>query len=361
MANLGYVITRHLRREGFDVDLLLETPTPKGSNPLLFDPSLNNKYPEWIYFFDKSKSSWKIELIKKMRQTKYDFIHAYVEMPIFAYLSRRPFIAHTQGSDFREMAVSNSLRGWLLRRAYRKAKVVLFFQPDHAPIFALLKLNNGIFLPPLWDTSLFTSQQLDTSKYADRFMVFHPSNLEWRLKGNDILIKGFAQFAKKNQDAFLVIVDRGIDSQNTHNLIQKLSIENRVEYIPGPLNASELLKYYNMADVIADQFVLGALGSIAWEAFSCVKPLLAYVNEQQYAHVYGESPPVANASTPEQVSEQLTLLKNSNKQKEIGLRGNVWLTKYHSPSAFTRKINIIYESVINNTNIDEIRALLRGN
>ncbi|WP_166286069.1 hypothetical protein, partial [Candidatus Nitrosotalea sp. FS] len=126
MANLGYVISRQLRKSGIDADLLLEKNPPKGSDPFRFDPLLNGIYPDWISFYDKSKSSWKTSVIKKMRDKKYDLVHAYVEMPIFAYLSRRPFVAHTQGSDFREMAMGNSLRGILLRLAYKRAKAVLF-------------------------------------------------------------------------------------------------------------------------------------------------------------------------------------------------------------------------------------------
>lgn len=354
MANLGYVICRHLRKAGLDVELLIERNPPKGSDPLRFDPTLNGQYPDWISFFDKSKSTWKFDVIKKMRQKKYDLIHAYVEFPIFAYFSRKPFIAHIQGSDFRELAQSNTLRGYLLRRAYRKAKAILFFQPDHLPLFSKLKLNNEIFVAPLWDTSFFKSQnnfKLDKKK----FVIFHPANLEFRLKGNDKLIKGFAEFVKNNPESNLVIVDRGIDSNKVHGLVKDLVIEDKVEFVKGPLNASQLLKFYNSSEVIADQFVLGALGSIGWESFSCKKPLLAFVNEKQYSDVYGESPPVANAFDSKEIADSLKKLVDDEFRKEIGIKGYEWLTKHHSSELFTRKIMKIYESILENKPINQIR------
>jgi len=358
MANLAYYTVKLLRKDGLDVELLMQKNPPKGSNPLRFDPSLENKYPEWTHFFDKSKTSWKLDVIKKMRNKEFDLIHAYVEMPIFAYLSRRIFIAHTQGSDFRELAFSNSIRGFLLRRSYRKAKAVIFFQPDHLPLFKKLKLKNGIFIPPSWNTSFFKPYESSRNEFGDNFIIFHPGNLEWRLKGNDILINGFAKFVKDFPKSILIIVDRGIDSKKSHDLILKLGIEKNVKFIPGPLNSTDLLRYYNSADVIADQFVLGALGGIALETFSCAKPLLAYVNEEQYSQVYGEPPPIANASTPLMVAKQLHKLLDKKFREELGSKSRSWITKYHSSITFSKIVTKLYQGILNNEPIDQIRQSL---
>ena len=358
MANLAYSNVKLLRKNGLDLELLMQKNPPKGSNPLLFDPSLENKYPKWAYFYDKSKTSWKLQVIKKMRNKEYDLIHAYVELPIFAYISRKIFVANTQGSDFRELALSNSVRGFLLRRSYKKAKAVLFFQPDHLPLFKKLKLKNGIFIPPSWDTSFFKPDESSRNEFGENFIIFHPANLEWRLKGNDILFNGYAKFVKDYPNSILIIVDRGIDSKKSHDLILKLGIEKNVKFIPGPLNSTELLRYYNSADVIADQFVLGALGSIGWETFSCSKPLLAYVNEEQYSKVYGESPPISNASTSSMVSQQLHKLLDNKFRKELGNKSYSWIIKHHSPIIFSKKITKLYKGILNNESIDQIRESL---
>jgi len=358
MANLGYQVARQLRKNNIEADLLLEKNPPKGSDPLVFDPSLQNQYPEWIHFYDKTKLGWKIDLIKIMRNKKYDLVHAYVELPIFAYISRKPFIANTQGSDFRELAFSNSLRGFLLRRAYRKAKIVLFFQPDHFPLFSKLNLSNGIFLPPLWDTSFFKPQPTSENQYSEKYVIFHPANLEWRLKGNDIFLKGFADFVKNNPDSLLIIIDRGIDSEKTHKLVDSLEILDKVKYVKGPLNSTDLLHYYNLTDVVADQFVLGALGSIGWETFSCSKPLLAFVHEEQYKTVYGESPPIVNASTSLEVSKGLEYLKDKKIRNDIGKEARKWIQKYHSAEIFSKKLITIYDSILQNIGVDEIKEKL---
>jgi len=361
MANLGYTITRQLRKNGIEADLLMQKNPPKGSDPIRFDPEIHNEYPEWIEFFDKSKWSWKINVIKKMRDKKYDLIHAYVEFPIFAYFSSKTIVSNTQGSDFRELAFTNSLRGILLRRAYKKSKAILFFQPDHLPLFSKLKLKNGIFLPPLWDTSFFKPNEVNREEFGDKFLIFHPANLEWRLKGNDVLIKGYAEFVKNNSKALLIIVDRGIDSKKTHELVNNLGIENNVRFVEGPLNSSELLRFYNLSDVIADQFKLGALGSIGWETFSCAKPLIAFINEKQYKEVYGEVPPIANASTVTLINKQLENLSDFNLRKKLGIAARNWIIKYHSPNNFSKKLVKLYQSILDDEPIEQIRLNISTN
>ena len=64
MVNLGYVITKQLRNENVDAELVMEKNPTQMSDPLVFDPDLT-KYPEWIHFINKTKLSWKLNLIKK--------------------------------------------------------------------------------------------------------------------------------------------------------------------------------------------------------------------------------------------------------------------------------------------------------
>lgn len=355
MANLGYLATRELRKAGMDVELLMEKNPPKGSDPTRFDPSLNNVYPDWIFFYDKRKSSWKRDVIKIMRDKKYDLIHAYVELPIFAYLSRRSFVAHTQGSDFRLLAFSNSIRGILLRRAYKRAKIVLYSQADHLPLFSKLKLTNHLFIPILWDTSFYKPQKIVDTTYSDKFIIFYPANLDWNIKRNDIFLRGFSDFAKLNSNSVLIIVDRGIDAVKTHQLVNSLDIQDKVIFIKGPLNSTEMLRYYNLSDVVVDQFGVGSIGAVGLEAFCCAKPLITFINEKLHQSVYEEVPPVCNAQNPHEITKQLECLMDNKHRTKIGKQGYEWVMKYHSPNVFSRKIRSVYESILNEEKIEQIR------
>lgn len=355
MANVGYMISRQLRKDGINVDLLIpKNPSPT-SDPLIFDPSLNGNYPEWIIFYDKKKRSWKQDIIRIMRNKKYDLIHAHVELPIFAYIARRPFIAHVLGSDIRELSFENSLKGWLLRRAYKRAKAIFFYEPLDPSLLNKLKLKTGIHMPVMWDTSFFKPTTIEKNELEGKFSIIHPANLDWRLKGNDILIKGFAKFVKNYSNSILLIVDRGIDSEKTKNLVNSLKINDYVQYIKGPLSYSDLLNYYNKVDVVADQFFLDGIGSIGAETFSCEKPLLTYCTEETYGDLYPEPPPAVNAHTPEEILKQLELLQNKEFRNKVGKKGREWITKYRSPELISKKIIQVYEMVLKGEKIEKIR------
>jgi len=326
-------------------------PSPL-SDPLKFDSDLKNQYPEWISFYDKISPLWKFDIIKKMRNKKYDIIQAYVELPIFAYLARKPFIVYTQGSDLRELAFSNSIRGWLLRRAYRKSKLVMLGQPDHLPLTKKLKLKNVIFLPAPW----IPKQKLikKNKNHSNSFVIFHPSSLNWRLKGNDILIRGFAKFIKNNRDSLLLLVARGPDLNKTKELIKSLDIESNIKFL-NTLSQDEMSNYYSQSDVVADQFIIGSMGGISLEAMYAGKPLLTFINEELHEKLYPKSPPILIASNSEGVTSQLEKLQDKELRLNLGKEGRKWVLENHSPELISRKLLIIYESILNNESIEEIR------
>jgi len=356
MANVGYIISRELRRKGIDVDLLMNKNPASYSDPLVFDPELKGKYPNWIKFYDTSKPFWKIEIVRTMRNKKYDLIHAHVELPIFAYVSRRPYIAQVLGSDIRELAFENSLKGWLLRRAYKKAQAILFYEPLDPHLLQELNLNTGIHIPVMWDTSFFKPMKQDMNEFQNRFVIFHPANLDWRLKGNDILIKGFAKFVDFHPHSKLLIVDRGIDSKKTHDLVNSLNFnKDQVMFVKGPLSYSLLLDYYNKSDVVADQFVLDGIGNIGAETFSCEKPLLTYCTPDTYGELYSEPPPAVNAHTPDEIAKQLEILLDERRRLQVGKEGRIWMLKYRSPEVISQKIIQTYKMILDNYPIKNIK------
>ncbi len=108
MGNGPYVIVKTLRKFGIDAELLMPRyPLEITSDPKGLDPELTVQgYPSWIKFWDNSQQTtkrhtigWKYDIVKQMRDRRYDLIHAYTELPIFAYLSRRLFVAQAQGRD----------------------------------------------------------------------------------------------------------------------------------------------------------------------------------------------------------------------------------------------------------------------
>ena len=342
IANIGYLNCKYLRKKGIFADLLIESNPPEVYDPLKTDFTLNGKYPDWIRFFNRGESGWKRNILKILRDKKYDLIQSQYDFTIFSYISRKNYIPQIVGSDLSELAFSNSIRGMLMRRALRKAKIIFFTSPPDKILLEKLNIHTGIFVPIMWDTDYFKP---DNSKLNDNtnLTIFHPTCLDFKFKGNNILIEGFAEFVKTTSNSILTIVDRGIDSKNTHKLVEKLRLENNVKFIKGPLNYEELRLQYINSDIIADQFILPGVGGIACESLACGKPLLINCPPNNYQNLHDEEPPVIHCKNSKDILKNLEILKDIEFRKNIGSRGRDWVVKYHSPKSVISKIESIYE------------------
>jgi len=362
VANTGYVATKLMRSHGINAYLLMEKNPPQIYDPLKTDPTLNGKYPNWILFFDKNERGfiWKFKILRIMK--KFDLIQAHYDYCIYAYLSRKPFIAQEMGDDLRVLAFQNSLRGRLLRRSYKKSRVFLHGGFTAIHLLSKLKIKNSLFFPLSYDDSFFIPQTFEDDQFKDKFVIFHPTNLWWKktkdvpiTKGNDVLIHGFADFIKKHPNSLLVIVDRGPDAEATHELINSLEIEKNVIYLKGPLNSLDLRKYYNLSDVVVDQFVLGDIGLIVREALSCGKPVITFYYKDQYQNLYGDEIPILNAKTSEDIVRQLEFLFDDDARENIGKLSANWNKKHHSSKTISQKMIILYEEIFRGSDISTIK------
>ena len=351
IANIGYTVAKELRKNDLEIDLLMEKSPIVEQDPLKQDPDLQNSYPDWVKFYEKNQSGWKRKIIKLMKS--YDIVESQYEHNIFAYFARRPLISQIVGDDLRELAFSNSLRGFLLRRAFGKAKAVLYTTPAELSLLSRLNIKNALFLPLFVNLDFFKPIEVPRGDLADKLVVFHPSNL-WHLKGNVTLIEGFAKFVKNNPGAVLIMIDRGPDSQTIHGLVTRLGIEKNTFFLKGPLDSATLRHYYNVADIIADQFVVPEIGGIGREALCCQKPLMTIFDEAGYEKTYGEIPPALNATNSQEILERLEHLTDAKVRLELGKRGREWVCKFHSLDLYSKKIAILYEGIQSGQKLDQI-------
>lgn len=345
-----------MRKAEVDMDLLMEKNPPSHNDPTVLDSSLKSEYPQWISFFEKNQPKWKRKIIKKM--SEYDIIQANSEFIFFSNFSKKPLIANPIGSELRILAFKNSIRGFLMRRALKKAKVIIVSSPKQIELLQKLKLHNGVLIPYFLEFPFFeplSTEKLETGK---DLVIFHPANLDWKIKGNNVLIKGFANFVNENPNSQLIIVDRGIDSEKTHDLIKKLGIEKQINFVEGPLDYLQLKHFYKISDVVADQFILGEIGSIGREALCCQRPLLSYFNENDYNRIYENLPPILNAFSGDDIQNQLEIMQDKKKRELTAKKGREWIEKNYSLSELANKFKIIYQSILEGKKIEEIRKLI---
>jgi glycosyltransferase involved in cell wall biosynthesis len=177
------------------------------------------------------------------------------------------------------------------------------------------------------------------AKYINNngILLFSPSRQSWTEKGNEKMLKAFAKFVKLFPNSKLVAVDWSTDAQNSKDLVNSLNISDKVEWIK-PVAKKYLIGYYNAADIILDQFILGSWGTTTPEAMSCQKPVLMFYKEEYIKRAFGENPPILNSFSEEDIFSNLVqLAKDPDFRLSLGKKSREWIMKTHSPDIVAKK------------------------
>ena len=373
IAGNAYVWSKFLRRNGLDVDLYI------GANewqPDWEDDELSER--KWIHHYrqekpgnekgalQRAKGIWRrqvrsLPLLDQLRH--YDLVHSFTGSLFFSPLAlffygiwpKRPYIAAATGSDIREAPGQGGLSGLRMRLFFAKARRTLLLNLDMVGLVDQQNLQHAEFFPFMIDTEKYSPKRV-VRKYGKEgdLLFFMPSHLDWgerdagknrnSTKGNDRFLRAFSRFIEQGGKAHLVLLDRGPDRIPAHQLITQLGIEKQVTFA-NTMPKQDLIKHYQMADVIVDQFDVGAFGTIGLEAMSCGKPLFIYIKEEAARQCYAELPPVLNAHTEDEIFHQIERIADDVERMKFGQAAREWISKYHDGNMVAQKLIDIYKDV----------------
>ncbi|MGH3104115.1 MAG: hypothetical protein ACRDN6_08475 [Gaiellaceae bacterium] len=100
---------------------------------------------------------------------------------------------------------------------------------------------------------------------------------------------------------------------------------------------------YERADIIADQFLIGAYALFAIEGMALGKPVVCYLNERfARHHPEWERSPIVSAS-PDTLTERLReLVTDPGRRSDLGRRGPEYVREVHSPESVGAQLDAIY-------------------
>lgn len=288
----------------------------------------------------------------------YDLVHAYTVAPIFAQFCGKTIISHCTGSDLRELALSRSVRGALLRRAYRRSTTVLYTDCDAWTLDAVekLALSNARFVNTIVDLDVFhpgvdaeLRQQL--LQEGESFLIFAPARQDWHNKGNDVLIQGFARLCARRPDVRLVMRSYGEDGPRAQALAEKLGVTARVTFV-GELPPALMARYCRAADVVAGFFIGPETGYphfplIIQEPLACAKPTVTYCDSALSAAMFGDDVPFILAQDPDTVDARLEVaLAGGAEVDELVARGLAWARQRLPAASIAQDLLGLYEDVL---------------
>ncbi len=382
VANTHFRVASALRDRGVDAHLFVSRTDAIGSRPENDDPSLAVGYPDWIHSDDWITPAslllpWRAPLTRRLAQ--FDVVVASGPGPIYAQFAGVPWAFYVTGGDLTvkpfpvtfwrwypnlRHRLAELIAGAWQRRAARRATRV-WMQEFSPTVSAAARLrmppssrSRHVF-PIVVDAASFAADRPDGDAdewvrgeiSADHFVVFHPSRLvmdaspelvrtgQW--KGNDVLLRGFAQFVQEtgSTDARLVLPDRSHsrDVEDARRFAHTLGIDDQVTWLVPPDGASfdgdHMRALYRRADVVADQFSVGWFGYVTVEGLASGHPVLCRLDEAVMARMYPDHP-VQNAADEAAVARLLKeLWSQPDRRARVGAESREWVLRHHSEQA----------------------------
>jgi len=322
----------------------------------------NEFFPEWKnQLSEEDFNDWlPFASVWKELFAEYDVIHAYATDPIRPMIvKKKPYIAYEHGT-IRSIPFEDNSLGRLTAFSYRKADGVIVTNCDNKLAAERLKLSDYRFVPhPVNEKWAIPDIGKDLrskilKELKVEFLIFHPARQHWDSerhpsweKGNDIFIEGLARAINEaGLNIGAVFVDWGQMVSESKDLIERLGISDRIKWVP-PMNSAEMAKYIDASDLVADQFYLGAFGSILPKALMLGKAAIIYIDEEMHRWCFPEMPPVLNVNNPDKVF--LVLVKAIEQPKwfaKLAADGKLWYQNYHSNSVILNRLEGFYSDVL---------------
>ncbi len=342
-ASTSALVTRIRSRVAGGVSTLV-TPATEGGGPLV-NRSVPPPLPEGVR--EEDIAVWKSVLpVWRRIFARYDIVIGYGIDGLLPLLAgKRPYLAFEHGT-IRSFPFEDTPTGRLCAATYRDADGVIVTNCDNRVAAERLGPRRFGFIPHpvnerLPETSGVERLRLDiTRELGADYLVFHPSRQHWEPevrspnweKGNDILIRGFAQALDRNHGRRpgLVMVRWGRTLEATDRLVEELGIADRVKWIE-PLPHLRMCEMILACDAVADQFHLGAFGSLTPKGLMLGRPVLLKLDEAMHEWAFPELPPILNTASPEEVSDAITALaSDAGYESSIAEASRQWYARHHS-------------------------------
>jgi glycosyltransferase involved in cell wall biosynthesis len=112
------------------------------------------------------------------------------------------------------------------------------------------------------------------------------------------------------------------------------------------MDEAQARREYARADIVADQFLIGAYALFAIEGMALGKPVVCYLNDRfRPWHREWEEAPIVSASPDELEDALRRLVLDADLRRRLGEQGPQYVRRYHSLEAVGRRLDAVYRSL----------------
>jgi glycosyltransferase involved in cell wall biosynthesis len=266
----------------------------------------------------------------------FDLVHIHwASYGVLGYMSRIPFIVECHGSDVRYRLKQPFFRV-LLKSVFQRAASVHCITPDLLPVVQSVCPQAKFFPGPV-DTERFAPEEPTDSSATRPWTILLFSRLD-PIKRPDIAAAGIARFVERHPDVRVKLLDWGLLKEQFKSMYGE-----RFEFVPLVL-PEKVPHLIWSADVVVGQCLLGILSFCELQAMSCAKPVICPF---YYQDAYPTLPPLCQATTAEEIDEQLEyLFTHSEAGRALGQQARQWVIDNHDYRVVTHKLEKLYQSIL---------------
>lgn len=272
---------------------------------------------------------------------EYDVVLAYSTDPILPLLTGSPYFAFEHGT-LRSIPGENSTRGRCTSLAYACAEHVFVTNADCLANAEALNRGNVTLINHPFDedhgSDLAGVDELRErllEKLDATFLVFFPTRQDWvpgtgfADKANDVFLDAFAALRDRGLRIGMVCCEWGSNVAESRQRLEQRGVDRHVSWAP-PMGVVEFERHAAAADLVADQFALGAFGGVMFKAMAVGTIVCTFLDEKQVKHQYAEVPPVLNCRTPGEIERSISALAGESRRiSSLGEASRAWIRQYH--------------------------------
>jgi hypothetical protein len=282
---------------------------------------------------------------------------------ISARLSGKPYIVWTYGAEFRiyqnsekyRLSFMESIKYTIFRKliidSINNASAIVsnppfkFYSEGATNITNIKKCfhhkNIHEIIYPILN---YDTKKIDIALDTSKINILIPSRFDFYWKGQDIFLNALAKCKKKNTYHVFFLAW----GQNQHEgleYVKRLNLIDKVFPLPFFATRPALLNLIELFDLIVDDFVSGAFGSIVQEACTRHKAVMTYIDHNLFScrqHI----PPVINVHTEEEVIDALDNISTGHiNLKALGEKAYEWQMQNASDEVFIKNFKSLIKSI----------------